>query len=348
MNAIVKRDILSILMDDNIPWQSFNGASVLVTGATGLIGSLFVHTLLAREKMHPTETIIYILLRDEQKGRRCFGEDYKRLTPVLGDVRDPIYINGSIDYIVHCASVTTSKLMVTDPIGTISTSVDGTRNILTLAIAKHVKSVLYLSSMEVYGVTSEKQNPVTEEKLGFIDLTNARSSYPESKRLCELICHSYAQQFGLPVKIARLAQTFGPGVNLTDNRLAVQLARSVVSGADIVLHTEGRSVMNICYTTDTLRGIFTLLTKGENGEVYNICNDAETRTVYEIAKLVAEQVAEEKIRVTYDIPETNSYGFAPDSIMHLSSNKLRSLGWQPYIGLEEAYRRLVVYLQTEK
>ena len=185
---------------------------------------------------------------------------------------------------------------------------------------------------------------MTEDKIGIIDHLNVRSSYSESKRLCECLCVSYAKEYSVDVKIARLAQTFGAGIPLTDNRMPMQFARAAATGTDIVLHTEGRSVSNFVYLTDAITGILTILTKGVAGEAYNVCNDKETRNVREIAELVVEGVANGNIQVKVEIPESNM-GYAPDVMMYLNSEKLRKLDWLPKVNMKEAYRKLVQYLK---
>ena len=189
---------------------------------------------------------------------------------------------------------------------------------------------------------------MTEEKTGIIDHLNARSSYSESKRMCECLCASYSSEYGVRVKIARLAQTFGAGIPLSDNRLPMQLARAAAMGRDIVLHTEGKSISNYVYLTDAITGILTILERGTPGHAYNVCNDKETRSVREIAELVAREVADGKISVKTEIPKQNM-GYASDVNMYLDSDKLRNLGWQSEVEMAEAYRRLEEYLlETEK
>lgn len=347
MSRTLKEDISWILADSNIPWCEFEHASFFITGATGLLGSLISKALIAYKKKTHSDLSIYILARSQERVKEIYGADFDQLQVVLGDVCDPIALNVPIDYVIHCASVTASKYMVTNPVETVMTSIKGTENVLEFSKGRPVKGLIYLSSMEMYGVTSEKDNPITEENLGFIDLRSPRSSYPEGKRICECICGAYFSEYGIPVKIARLAQTFGAGLPLTDNRVSMQFAKSALRGENIVLHTAGKSVSNFCYTVDAVRGVLTILTKGENGKAYNICSDEESRTIAEIAHLVAEQVAEGKIDVVYDITESNTFGYAPDAVMRLCSDRLRQLGWQPQVNMTDAYKRLLRYLEEE-
>ncbi|MBO7496349.1 MAG: NAD-dependent epimerase/dehydratase family protein [Salinivirgaceae bacterium] len=338
---ILQEDIKIITADKNIAWNKLFNAKILVTGATGLIGSLCIRTLLAIDI--PLQ--IYALVRDIQKAKSLFGD---KVNYIVGDVRNPLEDEIIVDFIIHCASNTKSKLMVDAPVDTLDIAISGTKNILNYANKCKIKSMAYLSSMEVYGITTATQNPVSEDKLGFIDLTSARSSYSEGKRAAECLCMCYYHQYKLPVKIVRLALTFGAGIPLSDNRVSMQFANSVISGKDIILHTAGKSISNFCYTTDTVRGIFTILLNGEDGQSYNVCNDNETRSISEIAELVVREIAENAIKVDYDIPQNKNFGYAPDVLLRLTSAKLNKLGWRATVNLETAYRRLIKYIKEDK
>ena len=338
---VLTEDLERIVRDDNIDWEKMTGARVLVTGATGFIGSLCVRTLIGTKI--PMQVVA--MVRDRVKGETLFGD---RVTYLVGDVREPLSSEESFDYIIHCASNTNSKMMVEKPVDTLEISATGTLRILEHAKISGVKSMVYVSSMEVYGITEERQNPVGEDVLGYIDILNPRSSYSEGKRISECLCGAFFHQYQVPVKIARLALTMGPGLPLTDNRVSMQFAKSTIKNTDIILHTEGRTVSNFCYVTDCIRGIFTILLNGANGEAYNVCNDRETRTIREIAELVANEIAGGAIDVKYDIPADNAFGYAPDVVLRLNSEKLRGLGWNAEIGLEEAYRRLIRYIKENE
>ena len=189
---------------------------------------------------------------------------------------------------------------------------------------------------------------MTEERLGYLDHLNVRSSYSESKRLCECYCKSYAVEYGVPAVIARLAQTFGPGVPVSDNRVFMQFTKSALKHENIVLHTKGDSMSNYCYITDALAGILALMKAGEAGEAYNVCHDEETRSIASIAQLVATHVSNNKSKVVFDIPEdVQGFGYAPTVHMFLSSKKLKSLGWKPKVSMAQAYVRLAEYIQEE-
>ena len=143
------------------------------------------------------------------------------------------------------------------------------------------------------------------------------------------------------MKIARLAQTFGAGVSESDGRVFAQFTKSCLAGTDIVLHTEGKSMGNYCYTADAVRGLLTILLKGENANAYTVVNESTSMPIREVAKLVSDTLTAGKTKIIFDIPESAlTYGYAPDVTMRLSSAKLRSLGWSPEVDLPEMFRRL--------
>lgn len=353
---IVLQEDLELIADSNLKWENLKNKHILVTGATGLIGSLLVRSLLCVSRKRQLDVHIFALIRNEQKAQAIYGDLYhrKELTFIVEDItqiHSETFKNQELDYIIHAASVTTSKLMVEKPVETIFTSVEGTRKILEIAREKNTRGVIYLSSMEMYGDTSMLIHPsdkIGEEDVGYLNPMKVRSNYPESKRLCENMCFAYFHEYGVPIKIARLAQTFGPGVLPGENRVFAQFARSVIHQKDIVLHTQGKSEGNYCYTRDSIIGLFILLFSGANGEAYNLANESAHMTIADMAKMVAEEVAENQIQVLYDIPAENRYGYAPDVKLKLNSGKIERLGWQPQVGLKEAYQRLIAFYKAKE
>ena len=331
----------------DIPLEELKNTTILVTGATGLVGSCMVRTLACINRIHDAGITILALVRNAEKAKQIYGDLLMRgdMNLVLADLTQPLPDSAAglgipVDYIIHGAAVTASKTMVSKPVETIRTALDGTRNILDLAREKSVRSFVYLSSMEVYGQWDGSCD-VTEDRMGYVDPLAVRSNYPEGKRLCENMCVAYLTQYQVPVRIARLAQTFGAGILPGENRVFAQFARSAMNGTDIVLHTKGLSEGNYCYTADTIRALLTLLVKGKNGEAYNISNEENHTTIADMAEFAAEKLAGGKIRVVFDIPQSNTFGYAADTKMKLSAAKMRNLGWEPQYNLEQCYRRMM-------
>ena len=346
MKDVLEEDFDKITKRD-ISWDALRNSSFVITGATGLIGSLIVKYLLYANRTMNFGAKIYAVVRNVEKADKIFAEEKTdALTYVVADLtKEKVNCEGDCDYIVHAAAVTASKVMVSDPVGTICTSIDGTEKMLQLAVEKKAKAFIYISSMEIYGQPTVG-GKTAEKDLGYVDIENVRSCYPEGKRMCECLCTAYAAQYGVNVISARLAQTFGAGILPTENRVFAQFARSVMRGENIVLHTTGESEGNYVYTADAIAAIMTLLVKGKAGEAYNIANEDSHITIRNMAELVAREIAGEKIQVVIDIPEDSvSLGYAPPVKMWLDASKIRELGWKPEIGLVEAYKRMICWMK---
>lgn len=327
-NSILEEDIKNIINDFDM--SVFDGKTILVTGATGLIGKLCVKSLL--NSGYNTQVIA--LVRDEEKAKNIFGES-KRLTYLVQDINQRINTTRRVDYIIHAASTTSSKDFVEKPVETIYTAINGSRNILEFAKNKRLEGMVYLSSLEIYGV-NEKEN-IKERDYGYIDILNPRSSYSESKKMVETMCISYGTEYGVPVKIARLAQTFGAGVSISDNRVFAQFAKAIINKENIILHTKGETKRNYCYTTDAVRGIFTILTKGENNNAYNVANENSYCSISEMAHLLENEYT----KVEYKIDEVNR-GYNPTVKIALNTEKLNALGWEAKVDLKEMFDRLIM------
>lgn len=327
-NSIFEEDIKNIINDFDM--SVFDGKTILVTGATGLIGKLCVKSLL--NSGYNTQVIA--LVRDEEKAKNIFGES-KRLTYLVQDINQRINTTRRVDYIIHAASTTSSKDFVEKPVETIYTAINGSRNVLEFAKNKRLEGMVYLSSLEIYGV-NEKEN-IKERDYGYIDILNPRSSYSESKKMVETMCISYGTEYGVPVKIARLAQTFGAGVSISDNRVFAQFAKAIINKENIILHTKGETKRNYCYTTDAVRGIFTILTKGENNNAYNVANENSYCSISEMAHLLENEYT----KVEYKIDEINR-GYNPTVKIALNTEKLNALGWEAKVDLKEMFDRLIM------
>lgn len=343
-------DLIDLTRRD-LPLKDLQDKTVLISGATGLIGSNLIRTFLYLNFYKKANIKIIGLIRSMDKAENIFGEDYKNENLIFKkvDLLKKIDIKEEVDFIFHAASVTQSKLFVTKPVDTLKLTIDGTRNMLDLGKEKQVEAFVYLSSMEVYGSIDRDKNLVKEDDLGYIDILNVRSSYSEGKRIAELLCISYMHQYGVNVKIGRLAQTFGAGISLDENRVFAQFANSLINKEDIVLHTKGKSFGNYCYITDVIAGLITILISGKKGEAYNISNEESNMMIKDMAKLVANDIGKGSIELVFDIPESDlKYGYAPTTKMKLSSEKLRSLGWEPKVSLKETYIRMIGSLKERK
>jgi len=349
-NPILREDLLSIAQDVSIPWNDLKGKTVLITGATGLIGGLVAKTILYANQVYGNQTRIIAMVRDKAKAAKTFAV-YAQCPELVfhqADIAQEIRIDEKIDYIIHAASVTQSNLFVEAPVDVLKTTLWSSDNLLSFAFKNKVASMAYLSTMEVYG-SFENKRKITEDDLGYLNPLTARSSYPGGKRAAETLCYSYYHQYGVPVKILRLTQTFGPGsISLNDNRVFAQFCFSAMKGKDIVLHTLGETKRDYLYTADAVTALLIMLLKGESGQAYNAANSRTYTSIREMADLVAEHCASTPVKVIVEVPDDISKkGYAPTVKLNLDTTKIESLGWQAKTDLPEMYQRLKSFLDLE-
>ena len=349
MDYILQEDIEYIAQSDMVDWDMLKGKSVLVTGATGLIGSQIVLALDRYNQLHEGQIQIYALARNEEKAARVLAGCSEYVRIVLGDIKMPIDITEEIDYIIHGASMTSSKEFVDYPVETILTGMEGTDNVLRFAGSKKVKGMVYLSSLEVYGVTDPEKKSIKENEYGYIEQMVPRSSYSEGKRMAECLCISYGHEYGVPVKIVRLSQTFGAGVSYSDNRVFAQFARCAIENQDIVLKTKGETYRNYCYIRDAVTGILCVLLKGNSNEAYNIANKDTGISICDMAHMIADDIADKKINVVFDIADDIAkLGYGPTIKISLDTDKIEQLGWKAEVGLKDAFERMIQSMRCSK
>ena len=343
-NKVHLEDLQHIVADENIPWHELDGKTVLVTGATGLIGSNIVNTLLFYGERTEMPPHVLGFVRNREKAERVFAdqlaEHMDELSFIVGDICSPAEISSQVDYIIHAASDTASRSFVERPAEIMRTAVNGTWNMLELAREKQVKSFVYLSSMEAYGSPTEERL-LTEDAPAYFDSSAIRSCYPESKRLCETSTTAYAAEYGVPAKSVRLAQTFGPGIAQSDVRVFADFSRKALAGEDIVLATKGDSQRMYLYTADAVRAILTVLLKGENGKCYNAANPDTYCSVLEMAQLVSRLFSEGRTKVVFSTDPHDAEKYPPGHKLKLDVSKLASLGWSAYTALPDMYLRMI-------
>ena len=323
-----------------IPWEKLRRKTIFVTGATGLIGYTLVSGLLYASRKRGLDIKVLALVRSLPKAQEKYAAqlaDGNDLQFVVGSVEQLPPIAGPIDYIVHGASQTASRAFVEQPVETINTAVNGTQNILEIARQKQVQGMVYLSSMEVYG-HPEKGHLVTENEVGAFSTTNTRNCYPLGKIMCEAMCNAFATEHELPVVIARLTQTFGPGVAKDDQRVFGEFARCIIEHKNIVLKSKGETERCYLYTMDAATAIVQLLLCGKSAKAYSIANETTYCSISQMAELVARMG---NVSVQYDLQDVEKLGYASTLYMKLDTSELRALGWQATVSLEEMYKRML-------
>lgn len=343
MKTIVKEDIAGILQED-IRWEKLKGATVLLTGASGMIGRYILQTLLALNEQG-WEMTIYGLLRHPEK----LPEELRtKIHTLCQDVTAPVPEELRFDYVIHTASPASPRIMDEDPAGTMAANVLGAWQTLQAAQRSRAKGYLFLSSREVYGKPVEGQDVFTETTYGLVDPLDPRSCYPEGKKAAETMCACFHKQYGIPVRAARLAHTYGPGMTLDDGRVQADFIRDVINNRDIVVKSDGTAQRTYTYVADAVAGLFFMLLNAPEEEiVYNISNEQALVTIRQLAETLAGLFPEKGLHVqVLGTMRPGQGGTAPFASGVLSSGKLQALGWRPRYSLAEGLRRTVQYQEA--
>ena len=317
----LQEDYRVIATDKVIPWIKLKDSRILVTGATGEIGREIVSTLLYVNDFFKLNLKILCVIRSVEKFKNLFAKffvDFDKNLEFICDDIESFDIKHKVDYIIHTASPTASSYFVSQPVETINSIVLGTLNVLKNAKINSVRSMVFLSSMEIYGVLNSEN--VKENENGIINTMNVRSSYSEAKRLAEALCAAMYHEYDLCVKVARLTLTFGTHLPEKDNRVYAQFMRSIKNGSPIVLHTEGATRRDYIYTLDAVRAILSILLLGNNGEAYNVSNKNTYMSIREMADLIAKFRTGTKVII--DKEAGLNKGYAPVTNICMNNDKL--------------------------
>lgn len=344
-------DDLKTALNNVLDIECLTGKSILITGATGLIGSYITDMLClwnslqnnTNKKIH-----IYGCSRKLQNLERRFNGCYEReyLHFIEQDFTKNIHFRNKVEYIIHAASNAYPAAFNQEPVETILSNINGTSNLLSYAYEKNVKRMLFVSTGEIYGEAITSTNAFDEEYSGYIDILNPRSCYPMAKRTAETLCMSYVKQFGLDVVVARLCHTYGPNVTESDNRATVQFMNNAVNGEKIVLKSSGNQLRSYCYIADCASAILSILTAGEKGQAYNIADSKTQVTIAEYARILA---AIANTEVMFQLPDAEiKKQFTPISKAVLEPKKLEMLGWSARFDIEKGISHTFNILKSLK
>ncbi len=313
---------INIAASLNLPWNKLSGANILITGATGLIGSCLVEILMSRLNK---DYQVFASGRNEERAKtrfRRFSHD-SAFHFINYDVMKPL--DGDIDfhYIIHAASNASPNFFASKPVEVIKSNIFGISNLIDYGLSHGLKRLLFVSTGEVYGQGDGRV--FDEDYSGYVNPTSPRSCYPSSKRAAETLCVSYGVEYNLETVIARPGHTYGPYFTETDNRVYAQFIRNVLAGEDIVMKSTGSQYRSWCYVVDCAAALLFILLKGENGQAYNIADESSNITIKELAEIIAD-IGSRKVII--DLPsdaEKVGYNVVTKSVF--STEKLVSLGW---------------------
>ena len=325
--------------------EELKGKTVVITGATGTIGSYLVDALLKYNEQGAGIRIIAANFDMQALHDRFDAVKTDLLEYVEHNILTSINWDFDCDYIIHTAGFAFPDAFSKNPVGTIWGNISGTYQLLNYARDHKAKRLLYISSGEVYGQGDLSLDSFEETYGGYVDPTAPRSCYPGSKRTTETLCASYSQQFGLETVMVRPCHTYGPCITPVDNRAHAQFFRSGVAHKDIVMKSAGTQMRSYCYIGDCCSAILTVLMRGKSGEAYNSANPDVRVTIAELAQAIASAAG---CKVVFENPsELDIANQTPIAKQVLSSKKLESLGWKGKFSLETGVAHTLQILQGE-
>lgn len=344
MNTIIHDDVNNII-DEKLPFEKLYGKTVLISGANGYVPAYFVHTFIALNDNRNAGIHVLALCRNKKRAQERFAEylDRTDFELIVQDVCDPISVDRSVHVFIHAASPAGIKKRHDDPVNTFLANVKGCENMLDLAAKNPCSLFLFLSSVDIYG-RMDHNEPLREEMSGYLDPLNVRNVYSCGKRAAETLCKAYQVKYGLPVFIVRPFQIIGPGLELDDGRLHIDFISQIIKWGKIVLKSDGSAVRSFLYITDAIKGMFYVCLLGQSGSAVNVVSREGGCSVKELAKIMAEHVADKEIDVVFDYKQRNCIEVTGAlSVVTGDDSKLRSLGWQNQYSVEDASVRMMNY-----
>ena len=332
----------------NLPWDKLQNKILMLSGATGMIGSFLVDVLLEKNQLSNLNCHVYALGRSEEKAKNRFckyvNDEHFHFIPY--DVKDPLQYNGieKIDYLLHLAANTHPMLYSTEPIGTIITNIIGVKNMLEFAVEHNITRFAFASSNEIYGENRGDVDFFDENYCGYINCNTLRAGYPESKRCGEALCQAYKEQKGLDVIILRLTRSFGPTMLMSDTKAVSQFIKKGLAGEDIVLKSDGTQYYSYTYMADAVSGLLWALLEGKNGEAYNIADSKNDIMLKDLAAVIAELKGK---KVVFEVPNAvEAAGYSKATKARLNGEKLKKLGWVPRYTVQTGMERTIDILES--
>ncbi|MFI4860384.1 MAG: NAD-dependent epimerase/dehydratase family protein [Phycisphaerales bacterium JB063] len=351
-------DLEHLLRSLRQEFETMAGSSLLITGGAGFLGYYLVQAVLAwnRRAASPDQQIHITVYDNYMRGVPAWLTaleheptltlcKYDVIKPLPGDMPD-------FDYIVHAAGIASPKYYRLHPLETMDANINGLRSFLEHARQRQgterpVRGLLFFSSSEIYGDPDPAHIPTTEDYRGYVSCTGPRACYDESKRYGETLCVVYAQQYGVPVKVARPFNNYGPGLKISDRRVIPDFARDVLAGRPIVMLSNGKPSRTFCYSADAIAGYLKVLVRGRAGEAYNIGTESPEISMMDLAERIV-TVGRELLGYEGEVVRQ-----ASDEKDYLVDNPQRrcpsiakaraELDYDPAIGLDEGLRRSLVW-----
>ena len=355
--AVVQGDLDEIVSHASAEFQTLSGNSVLIAGGAGFLGHYLVQAALHWNTRHPQVspirvTVLDNFIRGVPEWLTALEGD-RNLTLVTHDITKALPDTiGDHEYLIHGASIASPTYYRKYPIETMDANVNGLRHLLDYCLrqqqaGKKIEGILFYSSSEIYGDPTPESIPTPETYRGNVSCTGPRACYDESKRYGETLCVNFAQQHGLPIKVARPFNNYGPGLKITDKRVIPDFARDLFAGRDIVMLSDGSASRTFCYVADAVAGYYKILVKGRRGEAYNVgveTPEVSMRTLAEKLVALGRELFDYRGRFVHQPSTDKDYLVDnPARRCPIITKARAELGYNPAVGLDDGLRRSLIW-----
>lgn len=343
MNRISEEDLNTILENTcKIFRDDFvSRSNIFITGATGFFGKWLLESFVFLNRKLNLNSSLYVLSRDPKSflEKYKFYEDEKNIIWIKGDIMTFEFPSQKIDYIIHAATDADATLNNDSPLLMLDTITEGTRRVLKFAQNQpELKAFLLTSSGAIYGKQPENVARIRENDSFYIDINHPNSAYSEGKRLAELYCSIFAEHYNIPVKIARCFAFVGPYLPLDKHFAIGNFIRDGLSSQNITIKGDGSPLRSYMYATDLTIWLWTILLKGDKGDVYNVGSD-KAISIKELAMLIAGYFPEISVDILNQAhPTDRNQNYVPDVTKFKKKFNL-----SPKINLEEAILKSISF-----
>ena len=341
-----QQDIDHILEHTAYLWPDFAASSIFLTGGTGFFGKWLLESFAYINAKLNLKARMCVLSRDPD---RFISENpnygsFPSITFIKGDVRDFVFPDEGIDFVIHAATEASAKLDRDKPELMTDTIVEGTRRVLDFAIKCGAKRFLLTSSGSVYGIQPSNIFHIAEDYLDEHDVLSQNSAYGQGKRLAEKICSDYNSKIGIETVVARCFAFVGPYLNLDIHFAIGNFIRDGLSRKTIEIKGDGTSYRSYMYMADLTVWLWTMLLKGIPGRAYNVGSDDEV-TIADLAERVS-NCFENPCGV--QILKKPLKGQAAQRYVPSIDRAKEELGLRCYIGLDEAINRTIDFYRSNR
>jgi len=354
---LMERDLAYIRTGLRDEYQAMAGKRVLITGGAGFLGYYMVQGVLSwNDHAQPADRIHVTVFDNYVRGVPSWLEALTSradLTLVRHDIRNPLpEPMPDFQYIVHAAGIASPTYYRAHPLETMDANIDGLRRLLEYARARRdagrdFSGFIFYSSSEIYGDPPAEWIPTPEHYRGNVSCTGPRACYDESKRYGETLCVVYARHYGVPVRMVRPFNNYGPGLKISDRRVIPDFARDVMAGRDIVMLSDGAPTRTFCYVADAVVGYYKALVRGRAGEAYNVGIDRPEISMKDLAGRIVEEA---RTLFGYTgrvvLQTSNEADYLVDNPNRRAPDMTKSrteLGYNPSILVDEGLRRSLTW-----